>query len=53
VTGDEVDEILAATSGGEKHLRDWTLEIVDEEGEAVATVVKTLYVRKKRSRTDT
>jgi len=49
VTGDEIEEILAATSGGEKHLRDWTLEIVDEEGEAVATVVKTLYVRKKRA----
>lgn len=49
VTDDEVDAIRAATSGGEKHLSQWTLEIVDEEGAVVASVLKTLYVRRKRA----
>lgn len=47
VTDAEVDAIRAATSGGEKHLPRWTLEVVDEEGEVVASVLKTLYVRRK------
>lgn len=47
VSDAEVDAIRASAADGEKHLPQWTLEIVDDEGELVATVLKTLYVRKK------
>jgi acyl-coenzyme A thioesterase PaaI-like protein len=48
VTDDEVEQIRAATATGEKHLPQWKLEVLDEQGEVVATVLKTLYVRQKR-----
>lgn len=43
----EVEAIRTATADGAKHLPQWTLEIVDEAGEVVARVLKTLYVRRK------
>ena len=46
ITDAEVDAILAATAGGAKHLARWELAIQDAEGGLVATVYKTLYVRK-------
>lgn len=46
VTDAEVLEIRSATEDGEKHLPQWTLEVTDEEGEVVATVLKKLYVRR-------
>lgn len=48
ITDDEVEAIRSATAGGDKHLPQWTLEILDEREEVVATVLKTLYVRRKR-----
>ena len=45
VTDDEVAGIRAATSDGDKHLPEWTLEIVDDDDEVVARVRKVLYVR--------
>jgi acyl-coenzyme A thioesterase PaaI-like protein len=47
VTDEEVAAIVAATADGEKHLPRWTLEITDEDGAVVATVEKTLYVRRR------
>ena len=49
VTDEEVAAIRAATANGDKHLPQWTLEVLDEEDEVVATVLKTLYVRRKRN----
>ena len=46
ITEDEVTAIRSATDGGAKHLPQWTLSIVDTQGEVVATVSKTLYVRR-------
>lgn len=46
VTDGELDAIRSATATGEKDLPQWQLEIRDEENEIVATVLKTLYVRK-------
>jgi acyl-coenzyme A thioesterase PaaI-like protein len=46
VTDGEVDAIVAATADGDKHLPQWTLEILDDGGDLVATVHKTLYVRR-------
>ncbi|MBM3114218.1 DUF4442 domain-containing protein [Jeongeupia naejangsanensis] len=42
-----LDDIRARTEGGEKHLPQFNVEIVDANGEIVAKVHKTLYVRKK------
>lgn len=49
VTDEEVEAIRAATADGRKHLPEWTLEVLDEEGRVVASVRKTLYVRRRAS----
>jgi acyl-coenzyme A thioesterase PaaI-like protein len=46
LTDEELEAIRSATATGEKHLPQWQLEIRDSEDEIVATVLKTLYVRK-------
>ncbi|MCM2335535.1 MAG: DUF4442 domain-containing protein [Pseudomonas sp.] len=45
-----LDAIRAATAGGDKHLRWFDTDVVDEDGEVVARVRKQLYVRRKRPR---
>ncbi len=44
-----LDEIRAATAGGDKYLRWCETEIVDANGEVVARVRKQLYIRRKES----
>ncbi|MDP1776970.1 MAG: DUF4442 domain-containing protein, partial [Moraxellaceae bacterium] len=41
-------EVLKATADGQKYLPVWPVEIRDEDGELVARVDKTLYIRRKR-----
>ena len=48
ITDEEVEAIRSATANGHKYLPQWTLAILDEQDEVVATVLKTLYVRRKR-----
>ena len=48
ITDEEVEVIRSATADGDRHLPQWTLAILDEQDEVVATVLKTLYVRRKR-----
>ena len=48
ITDEEVEAIRSATANGDKHLPRWRLAILDEQNEVVATVLKTLYVRRKR-----
>lgn len=43
-----VDEIRAATDGGDKHLRWFEITLVDEAGETVAVQRRQLYVRRRR-----
>lgn len=38
------------TRGGAKFLHDLAVDIVDEEGDVVARVVKTIYARRKRAK---
>lgn len=45
-----LDEISAATAGGDKHLRWMQTEVIDAQGEIVARVRKQLYIRRKRER---
>ena len=48
ITDEEVDAIRTAAADGRKHLPEWTVEILDEDDQVVATVRKTLYVRRRR-----
>jgi len=48
VTQAMVDEALAKTAGGEKFEPTYAVDLKDGEGAVVATVEKTLYIRKKR-----
>lgn len=42
-----VEEIRQATADGSKYLRVMPVDITDEEGDVVAHVTRTLYIRKK------
>ena len=44
----QIQDVMNKTSSGEKYLPEFSVDIKDESGETVATVVKTLYIRKKR-----
>ena len=48
VTDEEIEAIRAATANGDKYLPQWTLDVLDEKDGVVATVLKTVYVRRKR-----
>lgn len=48
LTDERVDEIKRLTANGDKHLPEWDIDILDEDGELVARVHKVLYVRKKQ-----
>ena len=50
VTDEALDELRAATAGGEKYLRWFDTDVIDQAGEVVARVRKQLYVRRKRDR---
>jgi acyl-coenzyme A thioesterase PaaI-like protein len=47
ITDEHVDAIRQAAAGGEKHLPQYTTDIVDRAGKAVARVTHTAYVRRK------
>ncbi len=42
-----LERIRDATAGGDKHFQDAVVPVVDERGELVAEVTKSIYVRKK------
>lgn len=44
----QIDELLALAASGEKVLKDFVVEVIDEENDVVTRIVKTIYVRKKR-----
>ncbi|WP_434027594.1 DUF4442 domain-containing protein [[Pseudomonas] boreopolis] len=46
-----LEEIRAATAGGEKYLRWFENEVTDAQGDVVARVRKQLYVKRKPART--
>ena len=47
VTDEALDEIRAATAGGEKYLRWFPVDVVDAHGDVVARVRKQIYVKLK------
>lgn len=44
----QIDELIALAASGEKVLKDFVVEVIDEENDIVTRIVKTIYVRKKR-----
>jgi hypothetical protein len=50
ISDEHVAAIRAAAEGGEKHLPQFTTDIVDKTGKAVARVTHTAYVRRKMRR---
>ncbi len=49
ISDEQIAEIKAAAAGGHKVLRDFSAEVNDQHGDVVATIVKTLYIRKRRA----
>lgn len=45
-----LDEVRAATAGGDKYLPELEVDVVDSQGDVVARVHKTLYIRRKKGR---
>lgn len=50
VTEDDLKDIYAKTESGNKYFKDFFIDINDEKGELVAKVTKTVYIRRKQSR---
>ena len=48
ITDEIIDDILTNTASGKAYFPTFELQILDDKGELVANVNKTLYVRKKR-----
>lgn len=47
ITEKQIENILQHTAEGQKYLPEFRVNIEDEAGEIVASVIKTLYIRKK------
>ena len=48
LTESQLEEVRENAEDGEKYTPTWPIEVVDEGGEVVARIQKTLYIRKKR-----
>ena len=46
---EQIQQIIDNTAGGKKYLPEFSVDIVNEAGEEVARVVKTLYIKRKES----
>jgi acyl-coenzyme A thioesterase PaaI-like protein len=44
----QIAEVLAATANGEKYEPTWTVDIVDAAGNVIASVEKTLHIRRAK-----
>ena len=47
ITPAQLEDILQATAGGQKYEPTFAVDVVNRHGEVVATVEKTIYVRRK------
>ena len=52
ITQPQIDELVLQAHSGDKILRDFIVDVRDAQGDVVARVTKTIYVRKKRAPTD-
>lgn len=44
----QIDDVRANTAGGAKYEPTWTIDVTDTAGTIIATVAKTLYIRRGR-----
>jgi hypothetical protein len=44
---DQIEDIINSTSGGQKYFPELSIDVVNEAGEKVAHVIKTLYIRRR------
>jgi hypothetical protein len=51
LSGEKLDEIRAATEGGNRYLPAFSVTITDPQGRPITRVDKLLYVRRKRAAT--
>ncbi len=49
LTNEIIQTVKEKTAGGEKYIFDLPVSVIDRHGEKIASIEKTLYVRKKRS----
>ena len=47
ITQEQIDDIISATESGDKILRDFVVDVKDQEDDVVARITKTLFIRKK------
>lgn len=47
LTDEDLSAVKSAVAGGQKHLREHRIEVVDEDGDCVARIDRTLYFRRK------
>jgi len=45
---EQIDEVIARTDSGDKYEPAWRVDIVDGNNQVIATVAKTLYIRRSR-----
>ena len=50
LTEDRIREIVEKTRGGEPHHAHFSVEVTDSDGEVVAKVDRTVYIRRKKGR---
>ncbi|MBU1236973.1 MAG: DUF4442 domain-containing protein [Gammaproteobacteria bacterium] len=48
LTDEQIADVIANTEAGGKYEPTWTIDVVDVDEQIVATVAKTLYIRRKR-----
>ena len=47
ITQAQIDDIIKAAESGDKVLKDFVVDVKDQEDDVVARITKTLYIRKK------
>ncbi|MFH1152814.1 MAG: DUF4442 domain-containing protein [Pseudomonadota bacterium] len=50
ITEDQISHLITATANGEKHLPEFSIDILDKDQTLVARVMKQLYIKKKPGR---
>ncbi len=48
LSDEEISDIKKQTAGGEKYFPSFNVNVIDESGDVVAKINKTLYVRRKK-----
>lgn len=50
ITQEQINEIISAAEPGDKILKDFVVDVKDQEDDVVARITKTLYIRKKNKK---